>query len=455
MMQIRRRLGDVLVEPGCSPPQQLEQALEAQRKDTGRPPAARPGASSTSGWPPSARSPRRSPTCCGLELIDLSRMRPRAGRRPAAAPRRSRERTRVLVLDRSAERPGRGRRPTRPNVVALDDVKLYTGTPELHVLVATESQIRDQIDPRLVASQHDARDVSADLRGAVDDDDDGAVDADIAAAPRTRRSSGSSTRSSPTPCTLRRQRHPHRAAARRPAHPLPRRRRAPRRHDGAAQRDRDVRRQPDQDRVGPGHRRAAPPAGRPHPVRRRTAQHVDARVSRPCPRCTARRSSIRLLAPARRGCRRSTGSASTPRQLAAVPLGAAAAPQGLVLITGPTGSRQDEHAVLRDRRRSATPTATSSRSRTRSRSSCPGITQVQVNERDGHDVRRGLRVDPAPGPRRRPGRRGPRHRDRRAGAAGVADRPPRAHDAAHERAPSRRSPGWSTWASSRSSSRRR
>ena len=37
----------------------------------------------------------------------------------------------------------------------------------------------------------------------------------------------------------------------------------------------------------------------------------------------------------------------------------------------------------------------------------------------------------------------------------VADRPPGAHHPAHQRRASRRSPGWSTWASSRSSSRRR
>ena len=46
------------------------------------------------------------------------------------------------------------------NVLALDDVKLYTRSPDLQVLVATDSQIRDQI-ARAWAIQHDATDVSA------------------------------------------------------------------------------------------------------------------------------------------------------------------------------------------------------------------------------------------------------------------------------------------------------
>jgi len=65
-----------------------------------------------------------------------------------------------------------------------------------------------------------------------------------------------------------RQRRARRAPGGRPAHPLPGGRPAARRDDGAAQRDR-VRREPHQDRVGPGHRRASPSPGRPGEALRR------------------------------------------------------------------------------------------------------------------------------------------------------------------------------------------
>jgi type IV pilus assembly protein PilB len=174
MMQIRRRLGDVLVESGLLTPQQLEQALEEQRKDTG--PRRRLGqVVSDLGLAAERDVAKALADLLGLELIDLSRMLP-APDVVRLLPRAVAERTRVLVLDRT---PGglvvAAADPT--NVLALDDVKLYTRTPELHVLVATDSQIRDQI-ARAWAIQHDAGDVSA-MVEAVDGDDEGPVLADI------------------------------------------------------------------------------------------------------------------------------------------------------------------------------------------------------------------------------------------------------------------------------------
>ena len=156
---------------------------------------------------------------------------------------------------------------------------------------------------------------------------------------------------------------------------------------------------------------------------------VDARVST-LPSLHGEKVVIRLLA---RGRRRAAAGRRRPRRRTSSPTCAGRCrPAGPGAHHRPDRQRQDQHALRRAAARSTRPTATSSRSRTRSRCSSPGITQVQVQRAHRPDLRRGLRVDAAPGPRRRPGRRGPRHRDRRAGAAGVADRPPRAHHAAHQ-----------------------
>jgi type IV pilus assembly protein PilB len=175
MMQIRRRLGDVLVESGLLTPQQLEQALEEQRKDTG--PRRRLGqVVADLGLAAERDVAKALADLLGLELIDLSRMLP-APDVVRLLPRAVAERTRVLVLDRTSN--GLVVAAADPtNVLALDDVKLYTRTPELHVLVATDSQIRDQI-ARAWAIQHDSSEVSAMVDSVDEDEDEGQVLADI------------------------------------------------------------------------------------------------------------------------------------------------------------------------------------------------------------------------------------------------------------------------------------
>jgi type IV pilus assembly protein PilB len=167
MMQIRRRLGDVLVESGLLTPQQLEQALEEQRKDTG--PRRRLGqVVADLGLAAERDVAKALADLLGLDLIDLSRMVP-APDVVRLLPRAVAERTRVLVLDRTPT--GLVVAAADPtNVLALDDVKLYTRTPDLQVLVATDSQIRDQI-ARAWAIGHDGDDVSA-IVDSVDEDDD-------------------------------------------------------------------------------------------------------------------------------------------------------------------------------------------------------------------------------------------------------------------------------------------
>jgi type IV pilus assembly protein PilB len=171
MMQIRRRLGDVLVESGLLTPQQLEQALEEQRKDTG--PRRRLGqVVADLGLAAERDVAKALADLLGLELIDLSRIVP-APDVVRLLPRAVAERTRVLVLDRtSTGLVVAAADPT--NVLALDDVKLYTRTPDLQVLVATDSQIRDQI-ARAWAIGHDGDDVSAIVDSVEDDEEAGGL----------------------------------------------------------------------------------------------------------------------------------------------------------------------------------------------------------------------------------------------------------------------------------------
>ena len=139
----RRRLGDVFVDSGLLTPEQLDLALEAQRQAPGE--RRRLGQVVTD---LGLASEREVAECLanllGLEVVDLSRIAP-APDVVRLLPRTIAERIRVLVLERS----GTGlvvaaADPT--NVLALDDVRLYTRTPELTVLVATESQIREQLN---------------------------------------------------------------------------------------------------------------------------------------------------------------------------------------------------------------------------------------------------------------------------------------------------------------------
>jgi type IV pilus assembly protein PilB len=138
----RRRLGDVLVDSGLLTPEQLDAALTAQRAADG--PRRRLGqVVSDLGFATEKEVAEALASLLGLQMIDLSKAMP-APDVVRLLPRAVAERTRVLVLDKT----NRGivvaaADPT--NVLALDDVRLYTRSPDLQVLVATDSQIRDQI----------------------------------------------------------------------------------------------------------------------------------------------------------------------------------------------------------------------------------------------------------------------------------------------------------------------
>ena len=128
-----------------------------------------------------------------------------------------------------------------------------------------------------------------------------------------------------------------------------------------------------------------------------------------------------------------------------------ASPFGMVIVRRPDRQRQDHDAV-----RDVVGDQPARHQRHDDRG--PGRVHLPARQPDPdqragrHDVRHRAQVDPAPGPRRDPRRRGPRRRDRAHRGAVGAHRPPRVLVGARDRRRRRRSTGCSTWASSRSSS---
>ncbi|WP_432485979.1 GspE/PulE family protein [Kineococcus esterisolvens] len=165
--QTRRRLGDVLVEKGLLLPEDLDHALNEQRNGEG--PRRRLGQILVDlGLVSEAELALCLADLLSLEHVDLSKVSiaPDVVR---LLPRAVAERCRVLVLDRTPEYLlVAAADPT--NVLALDDVKLYTRTPELHVVVAMDSQIRDHL-ARAWSLTEDTSQVSRMVEEAGDDDD--------------------------------------------------------------------------------------------------------------------------------------------------------------------------------------------------------------------------------------------------------------------------------------------
>ena len=140
----RKRLGEVLVAQGLLDEAQLQQALAAQKDVPPDRPRKRLGQVVIAlGLATEKQVAEALAEALKLPLVDLGRTMvvPEAVR---LLPRAVAERSGVLVLERTGNRITVATAdPT--NVVALDDVKLYTGAVELVVLVATDSQVRDHL----------------------------------------------------------------------------------------------------------------------------------------------------------------------------------------------------------------------------------------------------------------------------------------------------------------------
>jgi len=154
----RRRIGEVLVEQGLLTEEQVQHLLALQQATPTGQARHRLGALViTSGFGTERQVAEALAQALGLPLTDLGAtlVVPEHVR---LLPRAVAERSGVLVLERSGSRVTVATSdPT--NVVALDDVKLYTGATELTVVVATDSQVRDHLS-RAWSLSEDASGVS-------------------------------------------------------------------------------------------------------------------------------------------------------------------------------------------------------------------------------------------------------------------------------------------------------
>ncbi len=139
----RRRLGEVLIDEGLITAAQLEHALQAQRNTDG--PRRRLGqVVADLGYATEREVAQSLATHLGLESADLSRVVP-APDVVRLLPRAVADRTGVLLLDKHPDGGLIVATSDPTNVLALDDVRMYTRAAELYVVVAPATQIKDHL----------------------------------------------------------------------------------------------------------------------------------------------------------------------------------------------------------------------------------------------------------------------------------------------------------------------
>ncbi|MCU1590552.1 MAG: type secretion system protein [Frankiales bacterium] len=154
----RRRLGEVLVEHGVITEDQVQQALAIQSDVEPGKRRRRLGAIIIeAGFATDRQIAEALATALRLNVTDLGQL-PISPDIVRSLPRAVAERSNLLVLERDGNRVVVATSdPT--NIVAIDDVKLYTDATEVQVLVATESQVRDHL-ARAWSLSEDSSDVS-------------------------------------------------------------------------------------------------------------------------------------------------------------------------------------------------------------------------------------------------------------------------------------------------------
>ena len=374
----RRRLGEVLLDQGLVSAQQLDQALAVQTADP--PPRRRLGqVVAALGYATEREVAEALATSLGLDAADLSRVVP-APDVVRLLPRAVAERTGVLVLDRH---PSGGlviatSDPT--NVLALDDVRMYTQAPELFVVVAPATQIKDHLT-RAWSLSEDTSGVSmiAEELEETTADDFGAGGVDDAPIVKlVNQVLADAARMRASDIHIEMQRDGLRIRYR---------------VDGLL---RDVMTAPR--RLGPAitsrvkimsgldiAERRLPQDGRSRILV--DGSSIDTRVST-LPSLHGEKIVVRLLTRADKvPSLESLGF--EPDQLKAF-LASLAVPQGLVLITGPTGSGKTNtlYAAINE---TMTPDKNIVTLEDPIEVQLPGITQVQVNEKSGMTFDRGLR----------------------------------------------------------------
>jgi type IV pilus assembly protein PilB len=172
----RRRIGEVLVGSGVITQEQLELALAEQAATPAGLPRRRVGSVIVDmGLASEAQVAQALARALGFELVDLSRtpMSPEAAR---LVPREMAEREGLLVLQQNGKQTTVAvSDPT--NLLALDDVRFHTGAGHLRVVIATNTQVHDQLrrawslaDNTEVASLFDAEVLAATLPTDTDAD---------------------------------------------------------------------------------------------------------------------------------------------------------------------------------------------------------------------------------------------------------------------------------------------
>jgi type IV pilus assembly protein PilB len=375
----RRRLGEVLIDEQLITAAQLEHALAVQA--TGEGPRRRLGQVVASlGYASEREVAEALATHLGLKAFDLSRVVP-APDVVRLLPRAVAERTGVLVMDRHASGGLVIATADPTNVLALDDVKMYTRASDLFVVVAPATQIKDHLarawslsEDNAVSMIEDAEEDTApeEHLGAVGATDDAPI------VKLVNQVLGDAARLRASDIHIEMQRSGLRIRYR---------------VDGLL---RDVMTAPK--RLGPSivsrvkimsgldiAERRVPQDGRSRIVVDGTA--IDTRVST-LPSLHGEKVVVRLLTRAD-NVPTLASLGFEPDQLQTF-LEALAVPQGLVLITGPTGSGKTNtlYAAIHQ---TMTPDKNIVTLEDPIEVQLPGITQVQVNEKSGMTFGAGLR----------------------------------------------------------------
>jgi type IV pilus assembly protein PilB len=377
---VRRRLGEVLVEQGALTREQLDTALEAQRDAARERRRVRLGSLVVDlGLCNELQVARALAATLSLELVDL-RSLPLQPQIARLVPRAVAERHLVVPIARAADGRVTLACADPMNVVALDDVKIYAGIPAVTVVVATASQVRDLIG-RAWSLSEDAVDVAmmlADVEDTAEDDPGAAGFADAPTVRLVNSILADAVRARASDIHI---------------EPQAKEVRVRYRVDGLL---RDVMSAPRSAANGITSRikvmsnldiaeRRVPQDGRSR--LQVDGSQIDVRVST-LPSIHGEKVVVRLLSRAE-SIPPITKIGLDERQLESL-LGTLVAPQGLVLITGPTGSGKTTtlYSALQQLR---TPDRNIVTLEDPVEMQVPGITQVQIHPRAGMTFARGLR----------------------------------------------------------------
>ena len=168
---LRRRLGEVLVASGHLSAERLDVVLAEQVED-GTPRRRLGRILVDEGVLDEHALAEALGELLGLPVVDLGReaVEPDVAR---LLPRAVAERAQIVLLAVTG-RTVRVAAADPTNVVALDDVRLHTGAHEVHVVVATETQVRDKLR-RLWALSDESLDITA-MADDAEDADEPALD---------------------------------------------------------------------------------------------------------------------------------------------------------------------------------------------------------------------------------------------------------------------------------------